>query len=223
LASRHSYGDDASQFGELYEGGDNGVAVLLHGGFWRDRFDLTLMAPLAEDLSARGWAAWNVEYRRLGSGGGVPATLDDVGAAIDHLAELGLDGGRVVAIGHSAGGHLAAWAATREDARVPLTGVVSQAGVLDVRRAWELGLSNDVAREFLGGDLARCALASPIERLPLSAPALLVHGSRDDIVPLEISESFAAASGAPLVVEDEDHFGHLDPANPLWQAVIEWL
>jgi acetyl esterase/lipase len=224
LASLHSYGDDASQFGELYEGGDRGVAVLLHGGFWRARYDLTLMQPLAEDLAARGWTAWNVEYRRLGSGGGVPATLDDVGAAIDHLAELGLDGGRVVAIGHSAGGHLAAMAATREDARVPVTGVVSQAGVLDLRRAWELGLSKNVARDFLGGDLARCALASPIERLPLRAPALLTHGGRDDIVPVEISERFAAASGAQLVVlEDEDHFGHLDPANPLWTAVLEWL
>jgi acetyl esterase/lipase len=212
---RHSYGADASQFGDLYEGGDRGVAVLIHGGFWRDRYDLTLMKRLAEDLAARGWTAWNIEYRRLGNGGGVPATLDDVGAAIDHLASLGLDGGRVVAIGHSAGGHLAAMAATREDPLVPLTGVVSQAGVLDTRRALELNLSNGVAREFLS--------ASPIERLPLSAPALLVHGTRDETVPLEISEAFAAASGATLVVEDEDHLGHLDPANPLWKAVIAWL
>jgi acetyl esterase/lipase len=227
LASqRHRYGSDSSQFGELYEGGDRGVAVLLHGGFWRDRYDLTLMHALAADLVARGWTAWNVEYRRLGSGGGVPATLDDVGAAIDHLAELGLDGGRVVTIGHSAGGHLAAWAATRKDPRVAVTGVVSQAGVLDVRRAWELGLSNNVARDFLGGDIERCALASPIERLPLSAPALLTHGALDDVVPVEISERFAAAAGdgVKLVVEPEgEHMGHIDPANPMWQAVIEWL
>lgn len=215
MASRHKYGDDPAQFGDLYEGGDRGVAVLIHGGFWRDRFDLTLMQPLAEDLAARGWTAWNIEYRRLGSGGGDPQTLDDVGAAIDHLAELGLADGRVVAIGHSAGGHLAAWAATREDPAVALTGFVSQAGVLDTRRAYELNLSGGVAEAFLA--------ASPIERLPLTAPALLVHGSRDDIVPLEISERFAAASGAPLVVEDEDHFGHLSPGNPLWKAVIEWL
>jgi acetyl esterase/lipase len=214
LASRHKYGDDPSQFGDLYEGGDRGVAVLIHGGFWRDRYDLTLMEPLAEDLAARGWTAWNVEYRRLGSGGGDPATLDDVGAAIDHLSSLDLDRSRVVAIGHSAGGHLAAWAAAREDARVPLTGFVSQAGVLDTKRAYELGLSDGVAREFLG--------ANPIERPP-AIPGLLVHGSRDDIVPLEISERFAAASGAALVVEDSDHFGHLSPGNPLWQAVIDWL
>jgi acetyl esterase/lipase len=209
-----SYGPDASQFGDLYEGGDRGVAVLIHGGFWRDRYDLTLMEPLALDLTARGWTAWNIEYRRLGSGGGVPATLDDVSAAIDQLAELGLAGGRVVAIGHSAGGHLAAWAAARDDARVPLTSYVSQAGVLDTKRAFELRLSDGVAEHFLA--------ASPIERVP-AVPGLLVHGSRDDIVPLEISEAFAAASGAELAVFDEDHFGHLDPANPMWEAVVEWL
>jgi acetyl esterase/lipase len=212
---RLRYGDDASQFGDLYEGGGRGVAVLLHGGFWRDRFDLTLMQPLAEDLAARAWSVWNVEYRRLGSGGGMPATLDDVGAAIDHLAELDLDLTRVIAIGHSAGGHLAAMAATREDPRVPVTGVVLQAGVLDTRRAYELNLSDGVAREFLD--------ASPIERLPLTAPALLVHGSRDDTVPLEISEHFAELSGSPLVVRDEDHFGHLSPSNRMWKAVLEWL
>ena len=222
MASRHSYGDDPSQFGELSGAGP--VAVLIHGGFWRDRYDLTLMAPLADDLVARGWAAWNVEYRRLGSGGGVPETLDDVSAAIDLLAELDVDRSRVVAIGHSAGGHLAAWAATREDPRVAVTAVVSQAGVLDVRRAWELGLSNDVAREFLRGDIENARVASPIERLPLGVPALLVHGAQDDTVPLEISQRFARESGATLVVEpQEGHFGHLDPSNPMWQAVIKWL
>jgi acetyl esterase/lipase len=221
-SERHHYGDDPSQFGEL--SGSGRVAVLIHGGFWRDRYDLTLMHPLVDDLVARGWAVWNIEYRRLGSGGGVPETLDDVGAAIDHLAELDVDRSRVVTIGHSAGGHLAAWAATREEPRVAVTAVVAQAGVLDVRRAWELGLSDDVAREFLRGDIENARLASPIERLPLGVPALLTHGGRDDIVPLEISRRFAEASGATLVVEpDEDHFGHLDPGNPLWQAVIEWL
>src|SRR4051812_50219256 len=100
------------------------------------------MDALAADLAARGWAAWNIEYRRLGSGGGVPATLEDVGAAIDKLAELPVDRSRVVTIGHSAGGHLAAWAATRENPRVAVTAVVSQAGVLDPPRAPELNLSN---------------------------------------------------------------------------------
>jgi acetyl esterase/lipase len=220
VSQRHSYGEDPSQYGVLY--GEGPVAVLIHGGFWRDRYDLTLMDALAEDLAARGWAAWNIEYRRLGSGGGVPATLQDVGAAIDKLAELPVDRSRVVTIGHSAGGHLAAWAATRENPPVAVTGVVSQAGVLDLAHAAELNLSDGVVRQFLGDQPP--AVASPIERLPLGVPALLTHGGRDDIVPVEISERFARASGATLIVEpDEDHFGHLDPANPLWKAVLAWL
>jgi acetyl esterase/lipase len=220
LASRHSYGDDPSQYGVLY--GEGPVAVLIHGGFWRDRYDLTLMDALAEDLAGRGWSAWNIEYRRLGNGGGVPETLDDVSAAIDKLAELPVDRSRVITIGHSAGGHLAAWAATRDTPQVAVTGVVSQAGVLDLARAAELNLSDGVAKQFLGDQ--PLSLASPIERLPLGVPALLTHGGRDDIVPVEISQRFARASGATLIVEpDEDHFGHLDPANPLWKAVLGWL
>ena len=117
----HRYGDDPSQFGVLY--GEGPVAVVIHGGFWKAEYGLDLNEALAEDLAERGWAAWNIEYRRLGNGGGVPETLDDVSAAIDKLAELdGVDLSRVVTIGHSAGGHLAAWAATREYPRVPLTG-----------------------------------------------------------------------------------------------------
>jgi len=221
LASRHNYGSDPSQYGVLY--GEGPVAVLIHGGFWKAEYGLELMDALAADLVARGWAAWNIEYRRLGNGGGVPYTLDDVGAAIDHLDQLpGVDLSRVVAIGHSAGGHLAAWAATRDHLRVAVTGVVSQAGVLDLQRAAELRLSNGVVDRFLKSQPTD--VASPIERLPLGVPALLTHGGRDDIVPVEISERFARASGASLVVEPrEDHFGHLDPTNPLWKAVTAWL
>jgi acetyl esterase/lipase len=221
LASqRLSYGDDPSQYGVLY--GEGPVAVLIHGGFWKAEYDLTLMDALCEDLVARGWAAWNIEFRRLGNGGGVPETLDDVGAAIDHLASLDVDRSRVVTIGHSAGGHLAAWAATRENPRVAVTGVVSQAGVLDLRRAAALSLSDGVVERFLKGHPP--SVASPIERLPLGVPALLTHGGRDVIVPVEISERFARESGATLIVEPgEDHFGHLDPGNPLWKAVTAWL
>jgi acetyl esterase/lipase len=202
---------------ERFGDGDD-VAVVLHGGFWKAEYDRTLMHALCEDLAGRGWTAWNVEYRRLGDGGGVPETLDDVSAAIDMLEPRG----RVVTIGHSAGGHLAAWAATRENPRVPVTGYVSQAGVLDLRRAAELNLSGGVVQRFLKGQPS--ALASPIERLPIAVPGLLTHGALDDIVPLEISERFAAASGARLHVEpQEDHFGHLDPDNPLWKAVLAWL
>jgi acetyl esterase/lipase len=217
----HRYGGDLSQFGELY--GEGPVAVLIHGGFWKAQYGLDLEVALAEDLAGRGWAAWNIEYRRLGNGGGVPQTLDDVSAAIDALADVdGVDLSRVVAIGHSAGGHLAAWAATRENPRVALTGFVSQAGVLDLQRARELRLSNGIVDRFLDGQPT--SVASPIERLPLHVPALLVHGGLDDEVPLEISERFAAASGATLAAfPNKGHYEHLDPADRMWQAVIAWL
>jgi pimeloyl-ACP methyl ester carboxylesterase len=105
---------------------------------------------------------------------------------------------------------------------VPLTGFVAQAGVLDLQRARELRLSNGVVDRFLDGQPT--SVASPIERLPLQVPALLVHGGLDDEVPLEISERFASASGAQLAVfPDKGHYEHLDPADPMWHAVIEWL
>jgi len=217
------------------------------------------MHPLCRDLAGRGWAAWNLEYRRLGplSGGGWPATFDDVTAGVDHLAELAgapaatagapvagapLDLSRVVAIGHSAGGHLAAWAAARPGLpggapgaapRVPVTAAVAQAGVVDLRLAWELRLSGGVVGRLLGGAPEqrpeRYNLASPAARVPLGVPLLLTHGGRDDIVPPVISERFLAAAreagdACELHLEpDEDHFGHIDPANPLWTAVVEWL
>jgi acetyl esterase/lipase len=210
--------------GDRAPGGDR-VAVLLHGGFWKDEYGLDLMRELAGDLAARGWTVWNLEYRRLGDGGGWPATLDDVAAGIDHLAALDVPVGRVAAIGHSAGGQLAAWAATRDAAGVPVTDVVAQAGVLDLRLAWELRLSDGVVERFLGSlDDARLAAASPRERLPLAARTLLTHGERDDIVPVRMSREFQRASGADLHVDPRaGHHEHLDPAHPLWEAVIAWL
>jgi len=244
LPEHHPYGRARSQFAELFvPDGDAPfpVAVLVHGGFWKAQYGRKLMHRLCADLTARGWAVWNVEYRRMGrqSGGGYPATLEDVAAAVDHLADVPahhaglLDTRRLPAIGHSAGGHLAAWLATRPAPRVPVTAVVAQAGVVDLRLGAELGLSRGVVHRFVGATAAeapeRYAAASPAERLPLGVPVLLTHGGRDAVVPPQMSEAFAAAARAhgdavDLVVEpDEDHGGHLDPANPLWQAVIAWL
>jgi acetyl esterase/lipase len=207
-------------------GGPHGVVVLIHGGFWKAQRDRSLMDPLAADLADRGWTSWNLEYRRLGNGGGFPATVDDVSAGIDHLAELGVDTARVIAVGHSAGGHLAAWAATREQPRVAVTDVVSQAGVLDPRLARELRLSDAPVHAFLDSlDDAAMAAFSPRERLPLHVRrTLLTHGEADETVPVRISREFAAASGADLHIDPEaGHMEHIDPAHPLWQVVVAWL
>jgi len=191
------------------------VAVLVHGGFWRARYGLDLEHALARDLVARGWTVWNVEYRRLGDGGGWPATYDDVRAAI---AALPVAADRLVAIGHSAGGHLAMRAAA--DAR--LTGVVSQAGALDLYELWRRGTSDNVVRQFLGGSPDEVPDAyEAATPLPPSVPTLLVHGALDEDVPPEISRGFAG--GELVVIEDEGHMEHLDPASRCWRAVTEWL
>ena len=239
---RHRYGSHRHQFGDLHlpAGGvatPLPVAVVLHGGFWRARYGLDLMDPLCTDLARRGWAAWNLEYRRLGrrSGGGVPATLDDVAAGIDHLAALDapLDLTRVVTIGHSAGGQLALWAPSRERARVPVAGAVGQAAVSDLERAAELQLGAGVVEAFCGGSpTARreaYRAASPAARLPLGVPQLLVHGEADDTVPAELSVRYAQAARAgrdevTLVLRSADgHFEHLDPDSVAWGAVVAWL
>jgi acetyl esterase/lipase len=237
---RHRYGSHFHQFGDLLVPEGDGpfpVAVVLHGGFWRERFSLELMDDHARDLTRRGFAAWNVEYRRTGevSGGGWPVTFEDAGAAIDALAgfDAPLDLDRVVAIGHSAGGHLALLAAGREDPAVRLAGVVSQAGVHDLREADRLDLGEGATAEFMGGhadELADAyAAASPIERVPLGVPALLVHGEADERVPASMSTAYAqAARTADDEVElilrpGEDHFVHLDIAGGAWADVVGWL
>jgi acetyl esterase/lipase len=238
---RHRYGDHFHQFGDLVlprdADGPLPVVVLLHPGFWREQFTLEICEGLARDLASRGWAAWNVEYRRVGesSGGGYPATLEDVAAAIDFLQTLDapLDLARVVTVGQSAGGHLALWAATREAPAVPLAGAVSAAGTTDLRAADRDGLGDGATSDFMGGHADErdeaYADASPIERLPLGVPQLLVHGEADDVVPPSQSTAYAEAARAAgdeveLVLRPgEDHFVHTDPANAAWQDVVGWL
>jgi acetyl esterase/lipase len=240
---RIAYGDDPAQWGELHRppGRSRGVVVVVHGGFWRARYDASLGTPLAEDLAARGWTAWNLEYRRVGEGagggGGWPATCDDVAAGIDRLAdvrELDLSG-PIVALGHSAGGHLATWAASRgrheqwRPARVGVTAVVSQAGVLDLRRAHDDGLGSGAVADFLGGPPGPASdAADPRQQLPLDVPVLCVHGRQDDVVPLVQSESYvdaarAAGARAELLVVDGDHYTVVDPGSDAWEQTAAVL
>ena len=234
---RFPYGRHGSQYAELFRPAGDGphpVAVVIHGGFWKATYGRKLMHPLCRDLAARGWAAWNLEYRRIGpfAGGGYPMTLDDVAAGIDALAdapELPRDG-RVVAIGHSAGGHLAAWAATREDPAVALTAAVSQAGVVDLRTASALKLSGGVVHRLLGGTPEkrpeRYAAASPVRLAPLGVPTLLVHGVNDATVTVEHSRRYAQVAGDEVeLVELEDaiHRSFVDPRTPAWEAAASWL
>jgi dipeptidyl aminopeptidase/acylaminoacyl peptidase len=225
LASLHSYGDHPSQVCELHGDADR-VAVLIHGGFWRQRYGRELEGGIARDLVGRGWAVWNIEYRRLGGGGGWPQTFEDVEAAIRALP---VGASRTVAIGHSAGGQLAFWAA----AQGLVDGAVSQAGALDLDELSRLGTSDNVVNQLLAGTPEevphRYAKASPRRRLPIGVPLLLVHGERDDDVPVHISREFAAAAREAgddcelVVIDDESHYEHLEPGSRCWKAVVEWL
>ncbi len=233
---RTAYGTDPSQYGELYlpQGTPRGVVVVIHGGFWKAQYDLTLGQPLATALAAQGWAAWNIEYRRVGNGGGTPATFDDVSAAIDTLADLGVDTSTVVTLGHSAGGHLAAWAASRgRDGawpdRVPVTHVISQAGVLDLVASERDGLGGGAAAALLGhAPGPQDAAYDPRQQVPLEQPVWCVHGTADTIVPIGqsgtyVSAATAAGAQAELVAVDGDHFTVIDPLSQAWTEIITIL
>ncbi len=232
-----SYGEDPSQVAELFlpDGPPRGVVVVIHGGFWKAAYDRSLGQPLAASLADRGWVAWNLEYRRVGNGGGVPATLDDVAAGIDALADLpDLDLSTVVTLGHSAGGHLAAWAASRGRFErwaggVDVTAVISQSGVLDLQAAYDAGLGGGAVEAFLGHSPGPDdAAADPQQQLPLDVPVWCVHGRADDIVPIGQSEAYVAAATAAgataeLVEVAGDHFTVIDPDSEAWAKTLAIL
>jgi len=247
-----SYGPARSQCADLHlprGHGPHPVIVLIHGGSWTARYGRIVMRGLAGDLLGRGWAVWNIEYRRVGDGGGWPVTFADVAAAIDQLAELHapLDlAGGVTVLGHSAGGHLALWAAGRErlepgapgyidgDPRVPIRRVIAQAGVCDLAgayRRWHGG----AVQALMGGSPddfpERYAVGDPMRLLPLSMPALLVHGTLDETVTIELARNYERAAhlaGDQVeLVEIEGkagrHRAHLDPRGEAWAAVAHRL
>jgi acetyl esterase/lipase len=241
---RHAYGANASQFGELsLPAGTRaaGTVVIIHGGFWRAEYDLSLGRPLAADLVRRGYAVWNLEYRRVGDGGGWPTTFDDIAAGIDHLAGLHLDTSHVVAIGHSAGGQLGVWAAGREklpsDApgarpRVAITGVVSQAGVLALARSAQDNVGGTAAPDLMGGTPAqvpdRYRIGDPLAAVPVAAPVLCVHSKADQNVPYSQSVAYVdaatkAGATATLHQVQGDHFTLIDPTSPAWAVVVAAL
>jgi acetyl esterase/lipase len=246
-----SYGPDRSQRADLHlppGPGPHPLIVLIHGGSWRARYGRIVMRGLATDLVSRGWAVWNIEYRRVDGGGGWPATFADVAAAIDHLAELAaplaLDA--VTVIGHSAGGQLALWAGARDKlppsapgsiagpAPVVVTRVVALAGVCDLAGAYRRWHGGPV-RALMGGSPEelpeRYAAADPMRLLPLAMPALLVHGTRDETVSIELARNYEraarAAGGEVELVEIPGaagrHRAYIDPRAAAWAAVTSRL
>jgi acetyl esterase/lipase len=211
-------------------GGRGPLVVFVHGGFWRAAFDRAHSGPLAADLAARGYVAATVEFRRVGQpGGGWPGTLDDVAAAVTALPGLlERPGDRPVLAGHSAGGHLALWLAGRSPELV--RGVLALAPVADLALAHARGLGDGAVAELLGGGPdevpARYAAADPAARGPLVVPATIVHGDRDDRVPIEVSRAYADRTGGGVRLVElagVEHFGVIDPLSSAWPAVLAAL
>jgi acetyl esterase/lipase len=248
---RIAYGMDSSQYGELRlpsGSGPHPVAILIHGGCFKAAYaSLRDLAPMGDALKKMGIATWNIEYRRLGEpGGGWPGTYLDVGLAVDHLRALAeehaLNLGRVVVVGHSAGGHLAMWAAARarlpegSDLRVAaplsLRGAVDLAGPVDLTAnipGYE-GLCRDrVITGLLGGTPAavpeRYAHASAMSLVPLGIPQVLLIGDHEEFVPRPLAEAYvrsAREAGDParlVVLADAGHFDIASPRAATWPRV----
>ncbi len=249
---RVAYGADSSQYGELRVPpgpGPHPVVILVHGGCFKAAYaTLRDLAPMGDALKDLGIATWNIEYRRLGeSGGGWPGTYLDVGRAVDHLRALAdqnaLDLSRVVVVGHSAGGHLAMWAAARARlpggselyvaTPLPVRGVLDLAGPVDLTAniaGYEELCGDTVITGLVGGTPAevpgRYAQASPIKLLPLGIPQVLVIGEYEKFVPRPLVETYvrtAALAGDPaklIVIPNVGHFEIASPRAVTWPRVM---
>jgi acetyl esterase/lipase len=244
------YGDLPDQVADVRLPPDDGqrpLVLVVHGGFWKAEFDRAHAGPQSVALADAGYVVATVDYRRVGQpGGGWPGTFDDLAAltdAVPSLVEKALPDRvsttRTVLIGHSAGGHLAAWAAARH--RLPKespwhrsdplgVGVVSLAGVLDLELSERLGLGSHAAGRLLGGSPRRqrdrYALANPAALLPTGGRLIAVHGARDDTVPVEMSRRYVEGAltvgdQAELVeIADCGHFELIDPLSAAWPVVL---
>jgi acetyl esterase/lipase len=245
---RVRYGDDEAQFADLYLPAKapaqlTPVVVAVHGGCWRAMYSLDHLSPFCKALSQAGYAVYSLEYRRVGNGGGWTNTFTDVATAVDQLREIApkfqLDINRVVAVGHSAGGHLVLWLGSRQSlpATSPLYvpnplkmhGVVSLAGVADLAATLPEGICTGNVLNLMGGTPDEKAEAyshaSPIHMLPMGAPHTHIMGQYDDTVPTNHVRPYiqkAKALGDDVVLIEIENVGHFElvmPATSAWGIV----
>ena len=248
---RIAYGQDPLQFGELRlpAGSDpTALVVLIHGGCWRSQYDLMHVAPAAAALVNAGFATWTIEYRRVGDpGGGWPGTFDDIAHAVDHVRALALqfpriDTMRVVLMGHSAGGQLALWAASRKQNEttgafrssrppLPIAGVIGLAAITDLAEYGAApGGCNGAVTPLMGGTATavpeRYRTVNPIERSPIGQRMVLLHGDADPIVPVAQSRKLVtrerATGGSPelTIIPGAGHFDLVAPQSEAWLVVL---
>jgi acetyl esterase/lipase len=254
---RIHYGPGEYQFGDLWLPAVAAkqqipLVVFVHGGWWKSEYDLTHAGHLCAGLKAAGVATWSVEYRRVGStGGGWPTTFQDVAAGCDYVATLAksyaLDLSRVVAMGHSAGGHLAFWLGGRHhipeaspiylpQPRVALRGLIALAGAVDLRLTCDLSGHFTFAHDkhevynLMGGrpgELAeRYRSGNPGDLLPFSVPQVLIQGTDDDQIPPELPGRWADMArlqgdhATVTMIPSADHFDVIDPKSKAWPVVL---
>jgi acetyl esterase/lipase len=228
IPKRIPYGTDASQVFEVWhpEQAAASFAVFIHGGFWREKYDLSHANPFCAALAAVGVITANLEYRRVGQpGGGWPGTFADVVAGVKAASQL--VGRLPVVVGHSAGGHLALLLAGKP---VRLKAVIGLAPVADLRLAYELNLSSGAVVEFMGGT----PVAMPhrydeacANSHASSAPSLIVHGTNDEDVPIDLTRAFMwtrrnhPEPPSLLEIPDAGHMDLIDPESPAGLTVID--
>ena len=245
--ARIHYGDDPLQFADLRlppGEGPHPVAIFIHGGCWKAEFDITHSGKLTAALAQSGIATWSLEYRRVGNeGGGWPGTFLDVGNGADHLraiaGDYSLDLNRVIAVGHSAGGHLALWLAARNripgDVEIAAADPVALRGVLAMAPAADLGylygteVCDHVVNGLMGGSPddvpERYRWADPVQLGPDSIPQVLLFGKFDDDWNpageryLEVARTRGDAVRT-IVAEESGHFEMIDPDSRTWPLVV---
>ena len=243
--ARIPYGPAALQVVDLWlpEGaGPHPTVLMVHGGCWQSEIaDRRIMNWIADDLRKRGIAVWNIDYRGVDrEGGGYPGTFGDAAAAADavgeHAARYNLDIAPLVAVGHSAGGHLALWLAgrprlpadspLRSPSPIAISHVVSLGGLPDLEqaRAEKQGCGPDVIDRLTGGRLNDTS----VPRLaPLGVPQTLVNGDKDRIIPVNFAYDYAAgmmAAGDPVgvaVIPNQGHVELIAPETPAWAAAVK--
>ena len=222
-----SYGTGPEQIAEIRPGSPGAaqrpLVLLLHGGYWRPRYDRAHMAPMAAALAALGWTVANVEYRRVP--GDARATLDDVANAVEILPpRVTQHDGRVVLAGFSAGGHLALWLA-QSGAKAHLHAVLALAPVADLRLAERRRLGDGAVSAFIGNHPEMVNGIDPRQMPDARASVTIVHGASDDVVPIEVSESYLSAHPATRLrrLPMTGHFALVDPATPVWPIVLQEL